>query len=48
MHCRWEQLPSANRQQLLRLLGCLVERQLSQAATQLPASREEADHDRSC
>jgi hypothetical protein len=45
MGSRWEQLPPTNRQQLLRLLGRLVERQLSQAATPLSASTQEADHD---
>jgi hypothetical protein len=42
---RWDRLPPANRHQLLRLLGRLVERQLSPAARSLPASREEAEHD---
>jgi hypothetical protein len=42
---RWDQVPPANRQRLLRLLGRLVERQLRSAATSLPASREEAEYD---
>ncbi len=45
---RWDQLPPANRQRLLRLLGHLVERQLSPAATSLPAGREEITHDLHC
>ena len=44
LRSRWEQLPLANRQRLLHLLGRLVERQLS-AAPQRAASSEEAEHD---
>jgi hypothetical protein len=44
MPSRWDQLPPANRHRLLRLLGRLVERQLSQQAPLL-ASGEEAEHD---
>ncbi len=45
MRSRWDQLPPANRRRLLRLLGRLVERQLSQPEPLLLASGEEADHD---
>jgi hypothetical protein len=41
----WRQLPSANRQRLLQLLGRLVERRLSHEANELPASTEEVEHD---
>jgi hypothetical protein len=42
---RWDQLPLTNRQRLLHLLGCLVERQLGHEAGSLPASSEEAEDD---
>jgi hypothetical protein len=42
---RWDQLPPANRQRLLHLLGRLVERQLSPVTASLPAGGEEAKHD---
>jgi hypothetical protein len=45
MPSRWDQLPPTNRRRLLQLLGRLVERQLSPAATRLPTSGEEAVHD---
>lgn len=46
MRCRWEQLPPANRQQLLRLLARLVERQLDHETPCGPAGSEEVNHDR--
>ena len=47
MDSRWDRLPLANRQRLLRLLSRLVERQLG-PATSLPARREEVSHDFPC
>ncbi len=44
LRSRWAQLPQANRQRLLHLLGHLIERQLS-ASPQRPASHEEGEHD---
>ena len=42
---RWDQLPPANRHQLLHLLSRLVERQVGQQAPLLVGSGEEAKHD---
>ena len=45
MRSRWEQLPAANRQRLVQLLGRLVERRLRHEANELPADSEEVEHD---
>src|SRR5258708_3683755 len=45
LRTRWDQLPPANRQRLLHLLGRLVDRHLSPVTARLPAGREEATHD---